>query len=107
MGRIICNVHGEQGIVQISKSLNENFLLNKKVKVVKYIYEIENLNSIEHFFTGSEDLDQASEVNNIDDFELFFSTISNDPVACVKCFNEYIRNNDIVVVENQILIPCN
>ncbi len=104
MGLIICENHGEKGIVQMSKVLHNYYIKNEKTEVFKITYEIEGLDNFIHYFSGEENLDKSLQINDIEDFEDFFPEISGDPGACIKCFKSYLNENNIKIIDKVIKI---
>ena len=104
MGLIICEIHGESSIIQMSESLHRYYINNIKTEVIKVIYEVEELNNFVHYFSIEDNLSKGLQINNINEFEGDFSKISGDPGACVDCFKLYLNNKNIEVKEKRVLI---
>ena len=111
MGLIICENCENQGgcdIVQMSESLYNYYINNKKTEVVKLIYKVKILDSIDdfvHYFSIEDDLSKIIQVENINDFEnYYFNVLGKDQVGCVKRFRSYIDDNNINVEEKIVKI---
>jgi hypothetical protein len=104
MGLIICEIHGESGIIQMSELLHRYYINNKKIEVIKVIYEVEGLDNFVHYFSIVDDLSEGTQINNINEFDDYFSKISGDPGACVDCFNLYLNNKKIEIKEKRVLV---
>ncbi|SHJ67613.1 hypothetical protein [Aquimarina spongiae] len=105
MGLFICEKHGRSSIVQMSRNLHQSYLTDSKDDVVMAIFRVEALNEdLVHYFSKSDDITNFINAMHLESFEKEFSKISSDPVACVRCFQDYVKENDIEVNKQVLLV---
>ena len=113
MGLIICeNCEYQEGcnIVKMSKSLHNYFINNERIDIIKLIYEVKILNSIDSFvqyFSIEDDISKNTQIKNIEDFENFYFNEKREDeydVGCVNRFRLYLDENNIDVKEKIVKI---
>ncbi len=105
MSIIICKEHGENQIVQMSKSLHNFFLNQETENIVKLIFNIEEIGEIfVCYFSSNEDVCQFKDDMNLDYFESEFSKISGNPGSCINCFNDYLKRTQSKIIEKEFNI---
>lgn len=104
MGLIICKIHGESSIVQMSELLYKYYINNIKKEVIKVIYQVEELDNFVHYYSIEDDLFKGTQINNINEFDDYFFKMNGDLGACVDCFKLYLNNKNIEIKEKRVPI---
>ncbi|MBL4880304.1 MAG: hypothetical protein JKX82_03165 [Oleispira sp.] len=94
MGRIICENHGENSIVQMSKVLHNKFLKKENSSIIKLVFRLNGFPDFIHYFSSDENIKNLLSLSNENEFELAFSGFSGDPGACENCFKDYLNDSN-------------
>ena len=73
--------------------------------LIKLFLKFRILEIIPIFFSIDDDIDDIIKIESLNEFEVFFlKEKSDDPVICKKCFETYIKENDIKISEKVVVI---
>jgi len=103
-----CEKHGRTYIIQISERLKNSYDKRNKTKVLKLIFKATKSSicpESHYYFDASENLTSLMSFTSEEDFERKSSKISGNPVACNKCFFEYLKEHKITLQEKLVFVP--
>ncbi len=105
MGILICNNHGQSGILQLSEDLLSIYKKRTKTDIILLAFKYPGIPELHYYFSYSEEVDWLLHFETYEDFDMKLSKISGNPVVCYKCFFEYLDQQKIKIQKKIVYIP--